>query len=191
MISWKQFQNKNKCFNQDFSLTSKDIFPPSKITKLFFFVSSKKSRKKMNVTNVDRARDIISARHKVKKWKKSMKTKKKVEWKKYENKKVYRERLSLKNTQSPRRLLLNEIKKRKSEWKSQWVYLFGWKLTRLGGLDLSWSCLDRDSQSQHWQRAGLNSQDSLNSLKNNISTVEIFLTVWKMTSCQISIISML
>jgi hypothetical protein len=36
----------------------------------------------MNVTNVDRARDIISARHKVKKGKKSMITKKKGRMKK-------------------------------------------------------------------------------------------------------------
>ncbi len=41
---------------------------------------------------------------------------------------------------------------------------------RLGGLDLSRHGLDRDSRSRHWQRAGLDSRDFLDSLKNDIST---------------------
>ena len=41
---------------------------------------------------------------------------------------------------------------------------------RLGGLDLSRHGLDRDSRSRHWERAGLDSRDFLDSLKNDIST---------------------
>jgi hypothetical protein len=42
-----------------------------------------------------------------------------------------------------------------------------------GGLNLSRSCLDRDSQSQHWQRAGLNSRENLNTFKKLVSTIKI------------------
>jgi hypothetical protein len=38
----------------------------------------------------------------------------------------------------------------------------------LSGFDLSRHGLDRDSRSRHWQRAGLDSRDFLDSLKNDI-----------------------
>ena len=62
---------------------------------------------------------------------------------------------------------------------------------RLGGLDLSRHALDRESRSLQFEKGHLDSQDFLDSLKNNILTVKIFLTVWKMTSWQISTKSML
>ncbi len=43
----------------------------------------------------------------------------------------------------------------------------------LGGLDLSRSCLDRDSRSRHWQRAGLDSQENLDTFKKLVSTIKI------------------
>ena len=39
----------------------------------------------------------------------------------------------------------------------------------LGGLDLSRSCLDRDSWSRHWQRAGLDSRENLDTFKKLVS----------------------
>jgi hypothetical protein len=46
------------------------------------------------------------------------------------------------------------------------------KITSPGGLDLSRSCLDRDSRSQHWQRAGLNSRENLDTFKILVSTIK-------------------
>jgi hypothetical protein len=46
-------------------------------------------------------------------------------------------------------------------------------ISNLGGLDLSRSCLDRDSWSRHWQRAGLDSRENLDSFKKFVSTIEI------------------
>ena len=43
----------------------------------------------------------------------------------------------------------------------------------LGGLDLSRSCLDRDSRSRHWQRAGLDSRENLDTFKKLVLTIEI------------------
>jgi hypothetical protein len=42
-----------------------------------------------------------------------------------------------------------------------------------GGLDLSGSCLDWDSRSWHWQRAGLDSRENLDTFKKLVSTIEI------------------
>jgi hypothetical protein len=47
-------------------------------------------------------------------------------------------------------------------------------LIKPGGLNLSWSCLDWDSQSRHWQRAGLDSWENLNTFRKLVSTIEIF-----------------
>ncbi len=55
-------------------------------------------------------------------------------------------------------------------------------LSRLGGLDLSRSCLDRDSRSRHWQRAGLDSRDFLDSLKNRSRLSRLVSTVQKTKS---------
>jgi hypothetical protein len=35
-------------------------------------------------------------------------------------------------------------------------------------------CLDRDSQSRHWQRAGLDSRENLNTFKKLVSTIKIY-----------------
>ena len=48
-----------------------------------------------------------------------------------------------------------------------------WFKTKPGGLDLSRSCLDWDSQSRQFQNVGLNSQDNLDSFKKLVLTVEI------------------
>ncbi len=45
--------------------------------------------------------------------------------------------------------------------------------SNLGGLDLSRSCLDRDSRSRHWQRAGLDSRENLDTFIKLVSTIEI------------------
>ncbi len=48
----------------------------------------------------------------------------------------------------------------------------GWKLN-LGGLDLSRSCLDRDSRSRHKKTVSLNGWENLDRLKKLVSTIEI------------------
>jgi hypothetical protein len=42
----------------------------------------------------------------------------------------------------------------------------------LGGLDLSQSCLDWESQSQRFQKACLDNRENLNSFKKRVSTIE-------------------
>jgi hypothetical protein len=41
-----------------------------------------------------------------------------------------------------------------------------------GGLDLSRSCLNRDSQSRHWQKVSLDGRENLESFKKLVSTIE-------------------
>ncbi len=41
-----------------------------------------------------------------------------------------------------------------------------------GGLELSRSCLDQDFQSWHWKRAGLDSQENLDTFKILVSTIK-------------------
>jgi hypothetical protein len=45
--------------------------------------------------------------------------------------------------------------------------------TKLGGLDLSRLCLDRDAQSRHWQKVSLDSQENLDTFQKLILTIEI------------------
>jgi hypothetical protein len=42
----------------------------------------------------------------------------------------------------------------------------------LGGLNLSWSCLDWESQSRIWQKVSLDSLENLDSFKKLVSTIE-------------------
>ncbi len=44
-----------------------------------------------------------------------------------------------------------------------------------GGLNLSWSCLDGESQSWHFQKVSLDSQENLDTFKKLISMIEISL----------------
>ncbi len=48
------------------------------------------------------------------------------------------------------------------------------KITNIyaGGLDLSRSCLNRDSQSRHWQKVSLDGRENLDSFKKLVSTIE-------------------
>jgi len=41
-----------------------------------------------------------------------------------------------------------------------------------GGLNLSWLCLDRDSQPRHCQKVSLDSRENLNSSKKLVSTIQ-------------------
>ena len=66
--------------------------------------------------------------------------------------------------------LINNVEIR--HWALNYVYL------GLGVL----ICLDRDSRSRHWQRAGLNSRDFLDSLKNRSRLSRLVSTVQKTKS---------
>ncbi len=47
------------------------------------------------------------------------------------------------------------------------------KCSKPGGLDLSRRNLDRESQSQHWQRVSLDSRKNLDTFKKLVSTIKI------------------
>jgi hypothetical protein len=47
------------------------------------------------------------------------------------------------------------------------------KCSKPGGLDLSRRDLDQESQSQHWQRVSLDSQENLDTFKKLVSTIKI------------------
>ncbi len=53
-----------------------------------------------------------------------------------------------------------------------WFYPLKKVSTKPGGLDLSWSCLDRESWSWHCQRVSLNSWENLDIFKKCVSTIE-------------------
>ena len=65
-------------------------------------------------------------------------------------------------------------------WSSltRMMFCFG-IITRPGGLNLSPSCLDQDSCSPHWQRAGLNSWENLDNFKKFVLTVEKSQSRWR------------
>jgi hypothetical protein len=48
------------------------------------------------------------------------------------------------------------------------------QLVKLGGLDLSLSCLDRESRYRHFQKVSLGSRENLDTSKKLVSTVKIF-----------------
>ncbi len=71
--------------------------------------------------------------------------------------------------------VVNIMKDNTTRWTKNYIYIACLSVAfKPGGLDLSRSCLNWDSQSRHWQRAGLDSQENLETFKKLVLTNKIF-----------------